>query len=120
MVWFGTHGMAQTAGGAKPAADQGSLLQKVVDAINPSAEGDRKELIRKGLAAMADLNAMGTKPEQALDQAKGKGGLTGEKTDKMSKMLMEMWNLNTERMTDPATLDALRAGKMPTPALQRP
>lgn len=112
--------MAQTAGDTKPAADQGMLLQKVVDAINPEAEGDRKELIRKGLAAMADLNAAGTKPEQSLGQAKSKGALTGDKTEKMSKMLMEMWNLNTERMSDPATLEALRAGKMPDPALQRP
>lgn len=120
LVLFGIHGMAQTAGDTKPAADQGMLLQKVVDAINPEAEGDRKELIRKGLAAMADLNAAGTKPEQSLGQAKSKGGLTGDKTEKMSKMLMEMWNLNTERMSDPATLEALRAGKMPDPALQRP
>ena len=95
--------MAQTAGEAKPAADQGLLLQKVVDAINPEAAGDRKELIRKGLAAMADLNAAGTKPEQALGQAKSKGGLTGEKTEKMSKMLMEMWSLNVDRMSEPIT-----------------
>lgn len=120
LVICGTRGMAQTADIAKPSADQGGLLQKVMDAINPEAEGDRKELIRKGLAAMADLNAAGTKPEQTLDQAKSKGALTGEKTEKMSKMLMEMWNLNTERMSDPATLEALRAGKMPDPALQRP
>ncbi|NCY22099.1 hypothetical protein EBX31_09105 [bacterium] len=64
--------------------------------------------------------APGTKPEQALDQAKAKGGLSGEKTTKMSKMLMEMWSLNVDRMTEPATLEALRAGKMPDPALKRP
>ena len=103
-----------------PASDQGVLLQKVADAINPNAEGDRKELFRKGLAALADLNAVGTKPEQALDQAKGKGNLSGEKTEKMSQMLMEMWSLNVVRMTEPATLEALRAGKMPEPALKRP
>lgn len=120
LVLFGIHGVAQTAGDAKPAGDQGLLLQKLVDAINPGAQGDRKELIRKGLAAMAELNAAGTKPEQALEQAKEKGGLTGEKMERMSKMLLEMWNLNTERMSEPATLEALRAGKMPDPALKRP
>ena len=118
MVLFGIQGMAQTS--ATSAPDQGVLLQKVGDAINPDAEGDRKELFRKGLAALADLNAAGTKPEQALDQAKAKGNLSGEKADKMSKMLMEMWTLNVDRMTEPATLEALRAGKMPDPALKRP
>jgi hypothetical protein len=118
---FGIHGMAQTpATPAATAADQGVLLQKVSDAVNPDADGDRKELFRKGLAALADLNAAGTKPEQALDQAKAKGSLSGEKTEKMSKMLMEMWSLNVDRMSEPATLEALRAGKMPDPALKRP
>jgi len=118
---FGIHGMAQTpATPAATAADQGMLLQKVSDAVNPDADGDRKELFRKGLAAMADLNAAGTKPEEALNQAKAKGGLSGEKTEKMSKMLMEMWSLNVDRMSEPATLEALRAGKMPDPALKRP
>jgi len=118
---FGIHGMAQTpATPAATAADQGVLLQKVSDAVNPEADGDRKELFRKGLAALADLNAAGTKPEQALDQAKAKGSLSGEKIDKMSKMLMEMWSLNVDRMSEPATLEALRAGKMPDPALKRP
>ena len=118
---FGIHGMAQTpATPAATAADQGMLLQKVSDAVNPDADGDRKELFRKGLAAMADLNAAGTKPEQALDQAKAKGSLSGEKTERMSKMLMEMWTLNADRMSEPATLEALRAGKMPDPALKRP
>jgi len=111
-------GMAQTS--ATSAPDQGVLLQKVGDAINPDADGDRKELFRKGLAALADLNAAGTKPEQSLDQAKTKANLSGEKTEKMSKMLMEMWNLNTDRMSEPATLEALREGKMPSPALKRP
>jgi len=118
---FGIHGMAQTpATPAATAADQGMLLQKVSDAVNPDADGDRKELFRKGLAAMADLNAAGTKPEEALNQAKAKGNLSGEKTEKMSKMLMEMWSLNVDRMSEPATLEALRAGKMPDPALKRP
>jgi hypothetical protein len=118
---FGIHGMAQTpVTPAATAADQGMLLQKVSDAVNPEADGDRKELFRKGLAALADLNAAGTKPEQALDQAKAKGSLSGEKIDKMSKMLMEMWSLNVDRMSEPATLEALRAGKMPDPALKRP
>jgi hypothetical protein len=35
-------------------------------------------------------------------------------------MLMEMWSLNVDRMSEPATLEALRAGKMPDPALKRP
>ena len=103
-----------------PAADKDALLAKVTAAINPEADGDRKELIRKGLAALADLNAAGTKPEDSLSQAKAKGNLNGDKTEKMSKMLMEMWSLNTSRMTDPATLDALRKGEMPEPALKRP
>jgi len=103
-----------------PAADKDALLAKVTAAINPEADGDRKELIRKGLAALADLNAAGTKPEDSLSQAKAKGSLSGDKTEKMSKMLMEMWSLNTLRMTEPSTLDALRKGEMPEPALKRP
>lgn len=122
VVLSGIHGMAQnpTIPNAATVPDQGALLQKISEAINPDADGDRKQLFRKGLAAMADLNAAGTKPEQALDQAKAKGGLSGEKTAKMSEMLMEMWSLNVDRMTEPATLEALRAGKMPDPALKRP
>lgn len=103
-----------------PAADKDALLAKVTAAINPEADGDRKELIRKGLAALADLNAAGTTPEASLGEAKAKGNLSGDKTEKMSKMLMEMWSLNTPRMTEPATLEALRKGEMPEPALKRP
>ena len=110
---FTSFSMAQA-----PAADKDALLAKVTAAINPEADGDRKELIRKGLAALADLNAAGTKPEDSLSQAKG--NLSGDKTEKMSKMLMEMWSLNTPRMTEPATLEALRKGEMPDPALKRP
>jgi hypothetical protein len=112
---FTSNSMAQA-----PAVDQSALLEKVTAAINPEADGDRKELIRKGLAALADLNAAGTKPEDSLSQAKAKGNLSGDKTEKMSKMLLEMWNLNTARMSEPATLDALRKGEMPEPALKRP
>ena len=103
-----------------PAADKDGLLAKVTAAINPEADGDRKELFRKGLAALADLNTAGTKPEDSLTQAKAKGNLSGDKTEKMSKMLMEMWSLNTARMSEAATLDALRKGEMPEPALKRP
>jgi len=103
-----------------PAADKDGLLAKVTAAINPDADGDRKELFRKGLAALADLNTAGTKPEDSLSQAKAKGNLSGDKTEKMSKMLMEMWSLNTPRMSEPATLEALRKGEMPEPALKRP
>ena len=103
-----------------PAADKDALLAKVTAAINPEADGDRKELIRKGLAALADLNAAGITPEASLSEAKAKGNLSGDKTEKMSKMLMEMWSLNTPRMTEPATLEALRKGEMPDPALKRP
>lgn len=121
-------GVAQTpeapstpaAAAAVPAVDKDGFLKKVEVAINPEAEGDRKELIRKGLAALADLNAAGTKPEDSLSQAQANGKLSGDKTEKMSKMLLEMWNLNTARMSEPATLDALRQGKMPDPALKRP
>ena len=112
---FTSFSMAQA-----PAADKDALLAKVTAAINPEADGDRKELIRKGLAALADLNASGTAPEASLSEAKAKGNLSGDKTEKMSKMLMEMWSLNTPRMTEPATLDALRKGEMPEPALKRP
>jgi len=115
MSLFTSFSMAQA-----PAADKDALLAKVTAAINPEADGDRKELIRKGLAALADLNAAGTKPEDSLSQAKAKGSLSGDKTEKMSKMLMEMWSLNTPRMSEPATLDALRKGEMPEPALKRP
>ena len=115
MSLFTSFSMAQA-----PAGDKDALLAKVTAAINPEADGDRKELIRKGLAALADLNAAGTKPEDSLSQAKAKGSLSGDKTEKMSKMLMEMWSLNTPRMTEPATLDALRKGEMPEPALKRP
>jgi len=115
MSLFTSFSMAQA-----PAADKDALLAKVTAAINPEADGDRKELIRKGLAALADLIAAGTKPEDSLSQAKAKGSLSGDKTEKMSKMLMEMWSLNTPRMTEPATLDALRKGEMPEPALKRP
>jgi len=103
-----------------PAADKDGLLAKVTAAINPDADGDRKELFRKGLAALADLNTAGTKPGDSLSQAKAKGNLSGDKTEKMSKMLMEMWSLNTARMSEAATLDALRKGEMPDPALKRP
>jgi len=112
---FTSFSMAQA-----PAANQDALLEKVTAAINPEADGDRKELIRKGLAALADLNAAGTKPQDSLSQAKAKGNLSGGKTEKMSETLMEMWNLNTARMTEPATLEALRQGKTPEPALKRP
>ena len=36
----------------------------------------------------------------------------------MSKMLMEMWSLNTSRLSEPATLDALRKGEMPDPCAE--
>ena len=111
---------ATATSAAVPAVDKDALLKKVSAAINPDAEGDRKELIRKGLAALADLNAAGTKPEDSLSQAKANGNLSGDKTEKMSKMLLEMWNLNTARLNEPSTLDALRQGKMPDPALKRP
>jgi len=115
LALFTSFSMAQA-----PAVDQSALLEKVTAAINPDADGDRKELIRKGLAALADLNAAGTVPQYSLSQAKAKGNLSGDKTEKMSKILLEMWNLNTARMTEPATLDALRKGEMPEPALKRP
>jgi len=35
-------------------------------------------------------------------------------------MILEIWNLNTDRMTELATLEALRAGKVPEPPLKRP
>ena len=55
MSLFTSFSMAQA-----PAGDKDALLAKVTAAINPEADGDRKELFRKGLAALADLNAAGT------------------------------------------------------------
>ena len=112
---FTSFSMAQA-----PAVDKDALLAKVTAAINPEADGDRKELIRKGLAALADLNAAGTAPEASLSEAKAKGNLSGDKTEKMSKKLMEIWSLNTPRMTEPATLEALRKGEVPVPSLKQP
>ena len=103
-----------------PSAEQSGLLKKVADAVNPDAGGDRKVLLRKGLAAIADLKATGLSPEQSIAQAKAQANLSGGESEKISTMLMKMWDLNTARMSDPATLDALRAGKMPDPALERP
>ena len=100
-------------------ADQDGLLKLVAAAMNPDAEGDQKERMRKGLAALADLKAIGVEPAAAVQKAKDQAQL-GEKADRPSKMILEIWNLNAERMTDPATLDALRAGKMPEPPLKRP
>ncbi len=119
-------GLAQTPeaaaapSAAVPAVDKDGLLKKVAAAINPDAEGDRTERFRMGLAALADLNQAGTTPEQALAQAKTSGSLSGSKVDKASTMLMEMWTLNVDRMTESATLEALRSGKMPSPGLKRP
>ena len=100
-------------------ADQDALLKLVAAAVNPDAEGDQKERMRKGLAALADLKTAGMEPAAAVQKAKDQAQI-GDKSDRPSKMILEIWNLNAERMTDPATLDALRAGKMPEPPLKRP
>ena len=104
--------MAQGAG-------QDDLLKLVAVAVNPDAEGDQKERMRKGLAALADLKAAGMEPEAAVQKAREQAEV-GDKADRPSKMILEIWNLNTDRMTEAATLDALRAGKMPEPPLKRP
>lgn len=101
------------------AADQDALLKVVAAAVNPDAEGDQKERIRKGLAALADLKAAGMEPQAAVQKAREQAQL-GDNADRPSKMILELWNLNTDRMTDKATLDALRAGKVPSPPLKRP
>ena len=100
-------------------ADQDALLKLVAAAVNPDAEGDQKERLRKGLAALADLKAAGMEPEAAVQKARQQAQL-GDNADRPSKMILELWSLNTDRMTDTATLDALRAGKMPEPPLKRP
>ena len=97
-------------------ADQDALLKVVAAAVNPDAEGDQKERMRKGLAALADLKAAGMAAAPAFfPHARHPAW-----PHRPSKMILEIWNLNTERMTDAATLDALRAGKMPEPPLKRP
>lgn len=100
-------------------ADQDSLLKIVATAVNPDAEGDQKERLRKGLAALADLKAAGIEPESAVQKAREQAQL-GDSADRPSKMLLEIWNLNTDRMTEPTTLEALRAGQIPEPPLKRP
>ena len=100
-------------------ADQDALLKLVAAAVNPDADGDQKERMRKGLAALADLKAAGMDTTAAVQKAKDLAQ-AGDKADRPTKMILELWNLNTDRMTDAATLDALRAGKMPEPPLKRP
>ena len=100
-------------------ADQDALLKIVAMAVNPDAEGDQKERLRKGLAALADLKTAGMEPEAAVQKAREQAQL-GDGADRPSKMILEIWNLNTARMTEPATLEALRAGKVPEPPLKRP
>jgi predicted Zn-dependent peptidase len=100
-------------------ADLDAWLKLVAAAVNPDAEGDQKERMRKGLAALADLKGAGMEPEAAVQKAREQAQL-GESADRPSKMILELWNLNTERMNEPATLESLRAGRMPEPPLKRP
>ena len=78
-----------------------------------------EERMRKGLAALADLKAAGVEPIAAVQKAKEQAQL-GDNANRPSKMILELWNLNVERMSDAGTLEALRAGKMPEPPLKRP
>jgi hypothetical protein len=114
MLMMGMQGSLMAQG-----ADQDALLKLVAAAVNPDAEGDQKERLRKGLAALADLKTAGMEPDAAVQKAREQAQL-GDKADRPSKMILELWSLNTDRMTDAATLDALRAGKMPEPPLKRP
>lgn len=100
-------------------ADQDALLKLVAAAINPKAEGDQMERMRKGLAALADLKAAGTEPQAAVAKAREQAQL-GDSADRPSKMILDAWNLNSDRMAEPATLATLRAGEKPTPPLKRP
>ena len=114
MLMMGIQGSLMAQGAEQPA-----LLTVVATAVNPDAEGDQKERLRKGLAALADLKTAGMEPEAAVQKAREQAQL-GDGADRLSKMLLKIWNLNTDRMTDKATLEALRAGKAPEPPLQRP
>lgn len=105
--------------GVAQGPDQGALLKIVAAAVNPDAEGDQKERLRKGLAALADLKTTGMEPEAAVQKAREQAQL-GDSAERPSKMILELWNLNTDRMAEPATLEALRAGKVPEPPLKRP
>ena len=114
MFVLGMQGSLMAQGG-----DQDALLKIVATAVNPDAEGDQKERLRKGLAALADLKAAGMEPDASVQKAREQAQL-GSNADRPSKMILEMWNLNADRMTEPATLEALRAGKVPEPPLKRP
>lgn len=116
-----TNATAVTSEASAPVvANHDASFQTIAAAVNPDAEGDQKVRFRKALAAMTEVVTADMTAEQAVAKARSQANVSGSKSEKMATMLVEMWNLNVDRMKEPATVAALRQGEMPSPALKRP